>query len=153
MTIPDLKYSTLIAEIGNLEQAAKNKGLAKLGDEIINMCYSIAISLFEGRCTGIKISAKVLSEAMKQSGLRYLARKRAKAHDIADSAEAIIAYAFLNEKVTIKEITSKILNGLEKSKKETTTVNEKRNLKIEALNNLLIHLKEKLSEKKSKKSN
>ena len=104
-----MKFSKLLEGIDNIEIAAKNKGLAKLGDEIVNMGFSLGESLFTSKLTGEKVNATILHEAMKASGLRYLAKTRANAHSIADSAEAVIAYAFLQGKVTIDQLVQKIL--------------------------------------------
>ena len=48
--------SLLIKDIKSAKEAARNKGLAKLGDEIINMCFSLARSLHTMECTGEKVS-------------------------------------------------------------------------------------------------
>lgn len=120
----DFDYSDLIDGVKDLKQAARDKDLAKLGDEIINFCFSLAKSAFHSKPTGDKVSAKILSEAMKITGLRTLAKLRAKAHDIADAGEALIAYAYLSGLITTEEITQKILTGF-KNKKNSETIDLK----------------------------
>ena len=112
----DFDYSDLLNGVKDLKQAARDKGLAKLGDEIINFCFSLAKSVFHNKPTGDKVSAKILSEAMKITDLRSLAKLRAKAHDIADAGESLIAYAYLSGVISTEEITQKILAGFNNKK-------------------------------------
>ncbi|MHA1821113.1 MAG: ribonuclease III family protein [Promethearchaeota archaeon] len=126
----------LIKDIKSAKEAARNKGLAKLGDEIINMCFSLARSLHTMECTGEKVSAYVLTEAMKLTGLRKLAKPRAKSHDIADSAEALIAYVYLGGKINLEEITELIYEGFDRGNPENTLGLSRQN-KINAISNLM----------------
>ncbi len=135
------KYSKILVGIDSIEIAAKDKGLAKLGDEIINMVYSLAESLFINQPTGEKINATVLSESMKMSGLRYLAKTRAKAHSIADSAEAVIAYAYLQEKISISELVEKVQQGFQKKPFPWLNTQMKRDADISAITELLSFIK------------
>jgi hypothetical protein len=125
----DFDYSDLLDGVKDLKQAARDKSLAKLGDEIINFCFSLAKSVYHNKPTGDKVSAKILSEAMKITGLRSLAKLRAKAHDIADAGEALIAYAYLSGVISTEEITQKILVGL-KNKKKTSEINEVKPMEV-----------------------
>jgi len=133
------EFDRLIAHVENIELAAKDKGLAKLGDEIINFCFSLAKSIFLKTCTGEKVSAKILAKAMKNSNLRDYAKLRAKSHDIADAAEAIIAYSFLSKKVTIDEIIDILLEGYIKYNEDGGSSTD---LDSNALTFLLLHLKD-----------
>jgi hypothetical protein len=134
-------YFKLLEGIDTIDIAAKNKGLAKLGDEIVNLAYSLGESLFISKPTGEKVNATVLHESMKASGLRYLAKSRADAHSIADSAEAVIAYAFLQKKVTIDELAQKIFDGFEKVSYPWVNTQMKRDADISALTALLSYVK------------
>ncbi|MBN2156605.1 MAG: hypothetical protein JW776_11225 [Candidatus Lokiarchaeota archaeon] len=135
------EYSKLLEGIESIEIAAKHKGLAKLGDEIVNMVYSLGVSLFLTHPTGEKVNASILAESMKRSGLRHLAKSRANAHSIADSAEAIIAYAFLQQKITISELVEKILHGIGKKDYPWQNTQMKREADINALTELLFFIK------------
>jgi hypothetical protein len=134
-------YSKLLERIDSIEIAAKDKGLAKLGDEIVNMVYSLAESLFINKATGEKVNATVLSESMRLSGLRFLAKSRANAHSIADSAEAIIAFTFLQNKASLDEFTDKILEGFKKKPVPWNNTQMKREADISALTELLLFIK------------
>jgi hypothetical protein len=134
-------FEGLVTETIGIEDAAKDKGLAKLGDELINFCFSLAKSIFLNKCTGEKVSAKILTRAMKDSDLRKFAKLRAKSHDIADAAEGIIAYSFLSRSVTIEDITNKILAGYSKNNDIDISSGDLDSL---ALTELLLHLKTKI---------
>ncbi|MBD3351802.1 MAG: hypothetical protein GF364_09985 [Candidatus Lokiarchaeota archaeon] len=132
----------ILNNILSVDTAAKNKGLAKLGDEIINMVFSVAYTYYTNKPTGIKVSATVLSTAMKEADLRQYAKNRAKSHDIADSAEAIIAYSYLKQLCTINEMINKVLDGLKKTDDSPTTVAKRRKISTNGILNLLLYLKD-----------
>ena len=134
-------YSIIVKEIDSIEKAAKDKGLAKLGDEIINMVYSLAESVFINKPTGEKVNATTLSVSMKLSGLRHLAKTRANAHSIADSAEAIIAYAFLEKKVSLDDLVKKVISGFRKQPYPWENTQMKRDADISAITELLLFIK------------
>ncbi|MEJ2249543.1 MAG: ribonuclease III family protein, partial [Candidatus Lokiarchaeota archaeon] len=54
--------------------------------------------------TGEKVSKKVLSNALRDANMKDFAKNRADAHDMADTVEAIIAYLWLKNKITIDQI-------------------------------------------------
>jgi hypothetical protein len=141
------KYADLLKSVKNVKEAARYQGFAKLGDEIINMSYSLAYSIYVKEATGEKINGVVLSEALKKANLRELAKNRAKTHDIADTAEALIAYCYLQQKITIDEMTEKILEGFQLGMGIPKTVQDKRDLDILGLSALLIYLNEKYLKK------
>jgi len=142
----ELDYSPLLTEITDVKTAARHKGLAKLGDEIVNMCYSVAFSLFKGAPTGDKVSAIVLSEALKQNSMRDLARSRAEQHDIADAAEALIAYAYLLGKLNVDDMINAILAGLKNGVRNPINQKEKRETDIKGCSNLMKKIREILIE-------
>ena len=89
-----------------------DKGLAKLGDSIVNLTYSMAKSIYLTRNnprnrvirTGNKVSKKILAEALKNADLKPFAKNRGDAHDMADTVEAIVAYVWLSNKMSIDDI-------------------------------------------------
>jgi len=138
------QYENLIRNISSFKEAAKNKELAKLGDSIINMTYSIAYSIFIGKPIGEKVSAIILSESMKKADLRKYAKRRAKAHDIADAAESIIAYFFLKRKISIEQIILKIFEGLKSQFYPIKTIQDRRDIDIASITNLLVYIRDNL---------
>ncbi len=91
-----------------------DKGLATIGDGVVNLAYSIAKSLYLTKHsvnnkiirTGKSVNKKVLSNALKNADMKDFARSRSDAHDMADTAEAIVAYIWLNNKLAFSEIVT-----------------------------------------------
>jgi len=128
-----------------------DKGLAQIGDGIVNFTYSIAKSIILTRSsnfnncirTGKKVSKIILSNALKNAGMRGFARNRADAHDIADTAEAIVAYVWLNNDMSMEQMIDFLadhLNGNLYDRKEEIE------LATAAFTRLLAHLKQFLPE-------
>ena len=97
-----------------------DKGLAKLGDSIINLTYSMAKSIYLTRDnsnnrtirTGLKVSKKILAEALKDAELKPFAKNRGDAHDMADTVEAIVAYVWLSNKMSLEDIIDVLWKSL-----------------------------------------
>jgi len=106
----------------NLSQKAigTDKGLAKIGDGIVNLSFSVAKSMYLTKIssnnkihrTGIKVSKKILAEALKEANMKNFARSRADSHDLADTVEAIVAYVWLSHKMSLKEIIEFLCSNL-----------------------------------------
>jgi len=86
----------------------KDKGLARLGDSLTNLVFSIAMSLVLKRPEGGRASDKVLSQALAEAGLRHLAPKRAGSDQLGDIAESLIAFAWLNHMIEIEDAASMV---------------------------------------------
>lgn len=132
-------YDFLIEDINsNLSQKAigTDKGLAKIGDGIVNLTYSVAKSIYLTKNssnnnvirTGMKVSKMILSNALKNANMRNFSKNRADAHDIADTAEALVAYVWINNNMTLKEIvdvlTVNLSGDLFNRKEEITRATE-----------------------------
>ncbi|MFX0058944.1 MAG: ribonuclease III family protein [Candidatus Hodarchaeota archaeon] len=118
-----MPYEFLLTDINqNLTEKAigADKGLAKIGDSIVNLTYSVAKSIYltnnnlNSRIirTGMKVSKKILAEALKEANMKIYAKTRADSHDLADTVEALIAYIWLSEKMSTKEIIDFLANNL-----------------------------------------
>lgn len=81
----------------------RDKGLAKLGDSLVNFLYSLALSEFTERPVGGRVSNSSLAIAMDRAGLKELIPPRTDKHGKGDIAEALIAYAWLEGVFTIEE--------------------------------------------------
>ncbi|MHA1461137.1 MAG: ribonuclease III family protein [Promethearchaeota archaeon] len=149
-----MSYDFLLKDLNNnltQKSIGTDKGLAKIGDSIVNLTYSVAKSIVLTRNsktknpirTGMKVSKTILANALKKADMKKFSKNRADAHDIADSVEALIAYIWLIEKMTIEDI----INFLVESLKENLTVRseEIKNATV-AFTNLLIHIKKYLPE-------
>lgn len=117
-------YDYLLKEINqNLSQKVigTHKGLAKIGDELVNFVYSVAKSVYLTKnstnnkviLTSKKVGKNVLANALKAADMKSFAKNRADAHDLADSVEAIIGYVWLSKKMQIEELINFLANNFE----------------------------------------
>lgn len=144
--ISDLNHSKSQKAIGT------DKGLAKIGDGIVNLAYSVAKSIFLTKNnlnekiirTGKKVSKKILEIALKNANMKIFAKTRADAHDLADTVEALIAYVWLSDKMTLKEIINFLEDNLSGDLNDRNE--EIKNATI-AFTNILIYIKQFLPEK------
>lgn len=113
-----MSYKFLISDLNSQKRIGTDKGLAKIGDGIVNLAYSIAKSIYltENSSnilrTGIKVNKTILSNALKNAGMKNFAKNRADAHDLANTVEAIVAYVLLNDKMTLNEIIDFLKDNL-----------------------------------------
>ena len=118
-----MDYEFLVSDI-NLKKSQKSigtdKGLAKIGDGVINLAYSVAKSIYLTKNnpqnivvrTGKKVSKNVLETALKNASMKSFAKTRADAHDLADTVEALIAYVWICNKMSLKEIINFLVENL-----------------------------------------
>ncbi|MFX1405812.1 MAG: ribonuclease III family protein [Promethearchaeota archaeon] len=117
-----MPYEFLLRDINkNLTEKAigTDKGLAKIGDGIVNLAYSVAKSTYLTRNnvnnrtirTGMKVGKNVLAQALKEANMKSFAKNRADSHDLADTVESLIAYVWLSGKMSIKEIIDFLANN------------------------------------------
>jgi hypothetical protein len=118
-----MKYEFLISDL-DLQKSQKSigtdKGLAKIGDGVVNLAYSVAKSIYltnnnlDNKVirTGKKVGKKILDSALKNADMKNFAKLRADAHDLADTVEAIIAYVWLNGNMSFKEIIHFLADNL-----------------------------------------
>ena len=143
-----MSYEFLLKDIkNNLTQKSigTDKGLAKIGDSIVNLTYSIAKSIVLTRNskinnsirTGVKVSKTILANALKEANMKCFSKTRADAHDMADTVEAVVAYVWLSKKVTIEDIINILVDSLESNL--TVRSEEIKNATI-AFRNLLLEI-------------
>ncbi len=149
-----MDYEFLIKDI-NLNRSQKkigtDKGLAKIGDGIVNLTYSIAKSLFLTKNssnekivrTGVKVNKKILANALKNANMKNFAKTRADAHDLADTTEALVAYVWLSNFMSLHELIDFLSSSLSG---DLTLRNEEIESATEAFTNLLNHTKQFLPE-------
>ncbi|MHA1490368.1 MAG: ribonuclease III family protein [Promethearchaeota archaeon] len=142
-----MDFEFLISDLNkNLFQKTigTDKGLAKIGDGIVNLAYSVAKSSYLTNNsktiirTGLKVSKTILSNALKNANLKNFAKNRANAHDLANTVEALIAYVWLNNNITLNEIIKLLIDNI--SGDLTIRTEEIKNATI-AFTNLLNHVK------------
>ncbi|MHA2142321.1 MAG: ribonuclease III family protein [Candidatus Thorarchaeota archaeon] len=91
----------------------RNKGLAKLGDSLINLCYSLAKSEVLMGPTGEKVRDSVLAQAIRDTPVYQHIGRRTDSGVAADAYEAIMAYIWLTGKITIDKIVSNLVQELD----------------------------------------
>ena len=89
-----------------------DRGLAKFGDSLLNLVFSLALSEYLGRPTGERVPNASLSMALELSGLRHIVPPRTDKHGKGDIAEALFAYAWLEGAITIEEASRIIRENL-----------------------------------------
>jgi len=149
-----MSFDFLLKDLNNnltQKSIGTDKGLAKIGDSIVNLTYSVAKSIVLTRNsktnknirTGLKVSKTILANALKKADMKKFSKSRADAHDLADTVEALIAYIWFIEKMTIEDIINILVDSL----KENLIVRseEIKNATV-AFTNLLIHIKKYLPE-------
>ncbi len=149
-----MPYDFLLKDINIIltcKSIGTDKGLAKIGDGVVNLTYSIAKSIFLTKVnknhknirTGVKVSKKILAEALKRADMKKFSKSRADAHDLADTVEALIAYVWFCDKMTIEDIINFLVDSL--SGDLNNRSEEIQNARI-AFTKLLIHIKKFLPE-------
>lgn len=86
-----------------IRQILRDKKLASLGDALVNLIYSLALTQVSGSPQGTKVSDRILAEALKLAGLRQYMGSRVTKGDMANASEALIAEAYRKNVLTIEE--------------------------------------------------
>jgi len=86
----------------SVEKIMNDKGLAKVGDGIVNLCYSLAKSKVLGHATGEKVQDSVLARAIRTTEVYSRISRRTDSGRAADAYEAIMAYLWMTGKITIQ---------------------------------------------------
>ena len=119
-----MDYEYLIRDLNQVSSRkiiGTDKGLAKIGDGVINLAFSVAKSIFLTNNstnkkivrTGLKVNRTILSNALKNANMKEFAKSRGDAHDLADAVEAIMAYVWLSNKMTLSDIIDILKNNFE----------------------------------------
>ena len=91
----------------------RNKGLAKLGDSLVNLCYSLAKSEVLKEPTGEKVRDSILARAIRDTLVYNSIGRRTDSGTAADAYEAIMAYLWLTGNLTIESIVSNLVQELD----------------------------------------
>lgn len=93
-------------------EAFLDEDLAKLGDALVNLIYSMAKSKVRDRPDGGKVPNSVLSDALQEAGMRNFAPSRVDRHTLGDIVEAIVAYAWMVDKLDLEESVKIVSDSL-----------------------------------------
>lgn len=113
----------------SVEEIMNDKGLAKVGDGIVNLCYSLAKSRVLGYATGDKVRDSVLARAIRATDVYRHISRRTDSGKAADAYEAIIAYLWMKGTVTVQGMVDTLVHTLHIDSK----TNRKREGEIAAL--------------------
>lgn len=150
-----MDYEYLIRDLNQISSRkiiGTDKGLAKIGDGVVNLAYSVAKSIFLTNNstnkkivrTGLKVNRTILSNALKNANMKEFAKNRGDAHDLADTVEAIMAYVWLSNKMTLSDIIDILKNNL---KGDLRNKSQELKFATQAFTKLLIHAIKYLPEK------
>jgi len=143
-----MDYEYLIRDLNQISSRkiiGTDKGLAKIGDGVVNLAYSVAKSIFLTNNstnkkivrTGLKVNRTILSNALKNANMKEFAKNRGDAHDLADTVEAIIAYVWLSNKMSLSDIIDILKNNFEG---DLRIKSQELNSATQAFTKLLIHV-------------
>jgi hypothetical protein len=133
------KLDTVIPKFLTLKEIGVHKGMAKIGDAVTNLIYSIAKSRVLRFIQARNVNRTILSQALKSANLRDYAKTRADAHDLADSAEAFIGFVFCKDILSLDELVDILIQSL--TQKSFDTEKEEIVAATLAFTNLLIKIK------------
>jgi hypothetical protein len=94
---------SFVKAYNKLTEVLTDHRLAALGDAFVNFAYSLALSQKKGQPSGAKVKGATLAEAFRKAGLRGYMPSRVSSHMLADAAEALIVYAWLQNHITLEE--------------------------------------------------
>jgi len=103
--------SAFMKNYSSLTDVLTDHKLAALGDAYINLVYSLALSAKMGELAGKKVKGTVLAEALRKAGLRQYMPSRMTSHKLADAAEALLVYAWLNDCITLEQSVAILLES------------------------------------------
>lgn len=106
-------WKNYLKKFRSFRKILTNKNLARLGDALINFAYSLAKSRIEGTPTGAKVQDKALAEAIRKTKIKKVLPLRSKEDTLGDAVEALCAYSWLNQTMTIEEMVETIQNALQ----------------------------------------
>ncbi|MFW9805750.1 MAG: ribonuclease III family protein [Candidatus Thorarchaeota archaeon] len=112
-----------------IEEIVNDKGLAKVGDGIVNLCYSLAKSRVLGYATGAKVRDSVLARAIRATEVYRHISRRTDIGKAADAYEAIIAYLWMKDRISVQSMVDVLTQNLNLDSK----TNRKREGEIAAL--------------------
>ncbi|MHA1950204.1 MAG: ribonuclease III family protein [Candidatus Thorarchaeota archaeon] len=96
----------------SIESIMNDKGLAKVGDNLVNFMYSLAKSVVLGHTTGEKVRDSVLARAIRATKVYNHISRRTDAGRAADAYEAIMAYLWMTGRLTIQDAVESLKDTL-----------------------------------------
>jgi hypothetical protein len=101
----------------SIESILNDKGLAQIGDNLVNFYYSLAKSVVLGESSGEKVRDKVLAKAIRATDIYNYIGRRTDAGRAADAYEAVIAWLWMKDLLDEKWVIQFISEHLDIDKK------------------------------------
>ena len=126
----------------SIEAILNDKGLAQIGDNLVNFYYSLAKSIVLGASSGEKVRDKVLAKAIRATEVYGHIGRRTDAGRAADAYEAVIAWLWMKDLLDEKWVIKFLVDHLDIDKK--TNRKQEGIISAEAFRLLLEELADKL---------
>jgi hypothetical protein len=104
-------WESLVQHI-SVEAIMNDKGLAQIGDNLVNFCYSLAKSVVLNRSLGEKVRDTVLARAIRATEVYKSMGRRTDVGKSGDAYEAIMAWLWLTGQIDISTIVRILSEGL-----------------------------------------
>ena len=135
-------WDNLIAQHDSIDSIMNDKGLAQIGDNLVNFFYSLAKSMVLESMSGEKVRDKVLAKAIRATPIYGHIGHRTDAGQAADAYEAIIAWLWMKNKLDSQWTISYLAERLNLDK--TTNRKQEGEIAAEAFRSLLEELTDRL---------
>ncbi|MHA1481535.1 MAG: ribonuclease III family protein [Candidatus Thorarchaeota archaeon] len=95
-----------------IESIMNDKGLAQIGDNLVNLCYSLAKSTVLEKSGGQKVRDSVLARAIRATSVYKHIGHRTDMGGAGDAYEAIMAWLWMKRNITIEKIVELLVENL-----------------------------------------
>ncbi len=111
-----LVKASLLRQWPTPSEAFRDKDLSKLGDALLNLIFSLSLSLSKGCPSGGKIPNRILADALRSCAHQSLVPRHSDKHRKGDIVEAVFAYAWLSGALDVEEAAAQIAGKLDPSR-------------------------------------
>lgn len=106
-------WESLVDSHDSVEAIMNDKGLAQIGDNLVNFCYSLAKSIALNKMQGEKVRDSVLARAIRATSVYQYMRRRTDVGKAADAYEALMAWLWMKNLLDISSIVDFLTKHLE----------------------------------------
>ena len=135
-------WDNLLVQHDSVESILNDKGLAQIGDNLVNFFYSLAKSVVLDSMSGEKVRDKVLAKAIRATPVYHHIGRRTDAGRAADAYEAIIAWLWMKDKLDSKWVIEFLVKHLDFDR--TTNRKKEAEISSEAFRLLLEEISDRL---------
>ncbi len=96
----------------SIESIMNDKGLAQIGDNLVNFCYSLAKSMALEKMQGQKVRDSVLARAIRATSVYQYMGRRTDVGKAADAYEALMAWLWMKGLLEISSIVDFLVKHL-----------------------------------------